>query len=95
VIDTNLTALTKCMAVELAPHNIRVNAIAPGAVHTAMTAPFKSTPIYDMFVSRTPMKRWAEPDEIAGTAVFLAGKASSFVTGQTIFVDGGFSVSYF
>jgi len=89
-----LVNLTKCMAVELAPYNIQVNAIAPGYIETDMTRPLKTTPLYELFMNRTLAKRPGQPEEIAGAAIFLASRASDFVTGQTIFVDGGFSVSY-
>ena len=92
-----IVQLTKSMAVELAPHNIQVNAIAPGWVATDMTAPIRDDPNYaafnEMILARTPAGRWGEPDEMAGTAVFLASAASDFVTGTTIPVDGGYSVS--
>jgi 2-deoxy-D-gluconate 3-dehydrogenase len=87
-----IVQLTKSMAIELAPHNIQVNAIAPGWVKTDMTAPVRETPMSEEIVSRTPAGRWAEPEEMAGTAVFLASHASDFVTGVTIPVDGGYSV---
>jgi 2-deoxy-D-gluconate 3-dehydrogenase len=92
-----IVQLTKSMGVELAPHNIQVNAIAPGWVATSMTAPIRDDPNYaafnDMILARTPANRWGEPEEMAGTAVFLASAASNFVTGTTIPVDGGYSVS--
>jgi 2-deoxy-D-gluconate 3-dehydrogenase len=84
--------LTKSMAIELAPHNIQVNAIAPGWIETDMTAPVHSMPLYDEIILRTPAGRMGEPEEIAGTAVYLASRASDFVTGDTIRVDGGFAI---
>ena len=87
-----IVQLTKSMAIELAPHNIQVNAIAPGWVSTDMTAPVQESPMSDEIVQRTPAGRWARPEEMAGTAVFLASRASDFVTGVTIPVDGGYSV---
>ncbi len=85
--------LTKSMAVELAPHNIQVNAIAPGWFETDMTAPVKTMPaFYDEIIMRTPAGRFAQPEELAGTAVFLASNASDFVTGETIRVDGGYAI---
>ena len=87
-----IVQLTKSMAIELAPHNIQVNAIAPGWVRTDMTAPVRETPMSDEIVARTPAGRWGEAEEMAGTAVFLASKAAGFVTGVTIPVDGGYSV---
>ena len=60
------------MAIELAPHNIQVNAIAPGWIETDMTAPVKTMPLNDEILSRTPAGRWGHSEEIAGTAVYLA-----------------------
>jgi 2-dehydro-3-deoxy-D-gluconate 5-dehydrogenase len=84
--------LTKSMAIELAPHNIQVNAIAPGWIETDMTAPVHSMPLNDEILARTPAGRWGQPKEIAGTAVYLASRASDFVTGTTIRVDGGYAI---
>jgi 2-dehydro-3-deoxy-D-gluconate 5-dehydrogenase len=84
--------LTKSMAIELAPHNIQVNAIAPGWIETDMTASVKTMPLNDEILSRTPAGRWGQAEEIAGTAVYLASRASDFVTGTTIRVDGGYSI---
>ena len=84
--------LTKSMAIELAPHNIQVNAIAPGWIETDMTAPVRTMPLNDEILARTPAGRWGRPDEIAGTAVYLASAASDFVTGTTIRVDGGYAI---
>jgi short-subunit dehydrogenase len=71
------------MAIELAPFNIQVNAIAPGWIETDLTAPVKTTPLYQEIITRTPAGRWGNPDECAGAAVFLASRASDFVTGRT------------
>ncbi len=84
--------LTKSMAIELAPYNIQVNAIAPGWFETDMTAPVKTMPLNDEIILRTPAGRWGQTEEIAGTAVYLASKASDFVTGETIRVDGGYAI---
>ena len=84
--------LTKSMAIELAPHNIQVNCIAPGWIETAMTAAVHKMPLNDEVLSRTPAGRWGQPDELAGTAVYLASRASDFVTGTTIRVDGGYAI---
>jgi 2-deoxy-D-gluconate 3-dehydrogenase len=84
--------LTKSMAIELAPRNIQVNCIAPGWIETAMTAAVHKMPLYDEVLSRTPAGRWGQPDELAGTAVYLASRASDFVTGTTIRVDGGYAI---
>src|SRR5271154_225228 len=87
-----IVQLTKSMAIELAPHNIQVNAIAPGWIETDMTAPVKTMPLNDEILARTPAGRWGQPEEVAGTAVFLASHASDFVTGTTIRVDGGYAI---
>ncbi len=84
--------LTKSMAIELAPHNIQVNAIAPGWIETDMTSPVRTMPLNDEILARTPAGRWGQPEEIAGTAVYLASRASDFVTGTTIRVDGGYAI---
>jgi 2-deoxy-D-gluconate 3-dehydrogenase len=84
--------LTKSMAIELAPHNIQVNAIAPGWIETDLTAAIRTTPLNDEILARTPAGRWGQPGEIAGTAIFLASRASDFVTGTTIRVDGGYAI---
>jgi 2-deoxy-D-gluconate 3-dehydrogenase len=87
-----IVQLTKSMAIELAPHNIQVNAIAPGWIETDMTAPVHAMPLNDEILARTPAGRWGRPEEIAGTAVYLASGASDFVTGATIPVDGGYAI---
>ena len=84
--------LTKSMAIELATYNIQVNAIAPGWFVTDMTAAVQTMPLNDEIIMRTPAGRWGQPEELAGTAVFLASKASDFVTGETIRVDGGYAI---
>jgi NAD(P)-dependent dehydrogenase (short-subunit alcohol dehydrogenase family) len=85
-----IAMLTKGMAVALAPHGIRVNAIGPGTVNTPINANFFSMPgMVDRFLLRTPLGRIAEADEIASVAVFLAADDSSYVTGTTIYADGG------
>ena len=84
--------LTKVLAVEWARHNVRVNAIAPGYVETEMTRGLRENPkLQQMLLEQTPMRRLARPEEIVGAALFLASDASSYVTGQTIFVDGGWT----
>jgi 2-dehydro-3-deoxy-D-gluconate 5-dehydrogenase len=87
--------LTKSMAVEFASHNIQVNAIAPGWIETEMTAPVRTIDMKSMndeILARTPAGRWGQAEEVAGTAVYLAGRASDFVTGETIRVDGGYAI---
>jgi 2-deoxy-D-gluconate 3-dehydrogenase len=91
-----IVQLTKAMAVELAPHHIQVNAIAPGWIATEMTAMAREHPDYvefnRMILARTPAARWGEADEVSGAAVFLASAAAGFITGVTLPVDGGYSI---
>ncbi|HEV8310936.1 MAG TPA: glucose 1-dehydrogenase [Methylomirabilota bacterium] len=85
-----IAMLTKGMAVALAPHGIRVNAIGPGTVNTPINANFFGVPgMIQRFLMRTPLGRIAEPEEIARIAVFLASDDASYVTGTTIYADGG------
>lgn len=85
--------LTKSLAVAWAAANIQVNAILPGWIRTDMTQGVMDNPaLYQQIVSRTPADRFGEPEELAGAAIFLASHASAFVTGQTLAVDGGFSI---
>lgn len=85
--------LTKSLAIAWAKDNIRVNAIMPGWIHTGLTATIKDQhpERYDFITSRIPHGRWGEPDEFAGTAVYLASHASDYVTGVSIPVDGGYA----
>ena len=86
--------LTRGMAVELAPHGIQVNAIAPGYFATEMNRALLDDAKFDAWVkARTPAGRWGEPDEIAGLAIFLASPAADYITGQMIMIDGGMSVA--
>ena len=82
--------LTKAMAISLAPHGVRVNAIGPGTVVTGLTRHLlKDRKWRDAVYARTPLQRVAEPREIAEVAVFLASDMSSYMTGSTVYVDGG------
>ena len=86
-----LKMLTKNLATEWAKHNIQVNGIGPGYFATSQTEPIRveGNPFNDFIISRTPAARWGNPEDLGGTAVFLASKASDFVNGQIIYVDGG------
>jgi len=82
--------LTKALAVEWAPHHINVNAIGPGYFRTDMNRPLYEDPTFNQWViDRTPMKRWGEPKDLVGAALFFASSASDYVTGQILYVDGG------
>ena len=87
-----LVQLTKSMAIELGRHNIQVNAMVPGWIETDMTAMVKGTPFYDEIITRTPAGRFGAAEEMAGAAIFLASEASNFVTGEVVYVDGGFAI---
>jgi len=86
-----LKMLTKNMATEWAKHNVQINGIGPGYFATEQTKPIRvdGHPFNDFIVGRTPAGRWGDPEDLAGTAVFLASEASKFVNGQIIYVDGG------
>jgi NAD(P)-dependent dehydrogenase (short-subunit alcohol dehydrogenase family) len=83
-----LDMLTKTMALALAPHGVRVNAIGPGPTDSPMTAHIPEA-ARDMMISRTPLGRFGKGEEMAGVALFLATDDSGYVTGQTIYADGG------
>ncbi len=86
-----LKMLTKNMATEWAKHNIQVNGIGPGYFATSQTAPIRvdGHPFNDFIISRTPAGRWGDPEDLQGAAIFLASKASDFVSGHILYVDGG------
>jgi NAD(P)-dependent dehydrogenase (short-subunit alcohol dehydrogenase family) len=85
-----IAQLTRSTSLALAPHGIRVNAIGPGSIMTEMLATVaKDLDARRRMMSRTPMGRFAEPEEVASVAVFLATDDASYITGETIFVDGG------
>lgn len=89
-----VVSMTKTLAVELGPSNIRVNAIAPGLVNTRLAAGIvNNSDLVERVVGRTPLGRYAEPHEIAGAALYLASDAASFVTGHTLVVDGGMTIA--
>ncbi|MCK5823905.1 MAG: gluconate 5-dehydrogenase [Ichthyobacteriaceae bacterium] len=86
-----LKMLTKNMATEWGKHNIQTNGIGPGYFATTQTAPIRvdGHPFNDFIINRTPAARWGNPEDLAGSAVFLASKASDFVNGHIVYVDGG------
>lgn len=85
--------MTKVMALEWAPYHINVNGIAPTYFETPLVAAIRNDPDrYKFILERTPMGRWGQPEELEGIVVFLASRASDFITGQTIFVDGGWTI---
>jgi NAD(P)-dependent dehydrogenase (short-subunit alcohol dehydrogenase family) len=86
--------LFKTLAAELGPRGVRANTIAPGVVETPLTAPIKARPEwYDAYAQKSIFGRWAQPAEMVGAVVYLASDASSYVTGTTIFVDGGWTAA--
>ncbi len=86
--------MTRALAVELGPQNIRVNAISPGHFATDYNRELATDPrTVSIIENRVPLKRWAAPAEIIGPALFLASRASSYVTGHRLVVDGGSSIT--
>lgn len=84
--------LTKVLALEWALHGVQVNALAPTYFETELTRPLFEDPERNSFISgRTPMGRWGQPHELAGAVIFLASRASDYVTGHTLVVDGGWT----
>jgi NAD(P)-dependent dehydrogenase (short-subunit alcohol dehydrogenase family) len=91
---SGLLGLTRALAVEWMPHGINVNAAGPGYFETELTAPVRSDPAFDAWVrSRAPAGRWGRPEDLAGAAVFLCSPAADFVTGQILYVDGGWTAA--
>ncbi len=88
-----VVVLTQVMAMDLAPFGIRVNAIAPGPVETPMTAGVHPPAVREAWVRATMLKRYGTPEEMAGAALFLCGADASYVTGQILAVDGGFTAA--
>ncbi len=86
--------LTKSMATEWGPYNIQTNAIGPGYFKTELTRILQEDPAFDAWVRQeVPLQRWGDPEELVGTAIYLASKASDFVNGITIYIDGGWQAS--
>lgn len=86
-----LKMLTQNMATEWAKHNVQVNGIGPGYFATSQTAPIRvdGHPFNDFIINRTPAAKWGDPNDLAGAAIFLSSKASDFVNGHILYVDGG------
>jgi gluconate 5-dehydrogenase len=85
-----LKMLTRAMAVEWGKHNVQVNGIGPGYIATELNRTLIENREFNaMICGRTPLGRWGRPEELAGTAVFLASAASDYMTGQILYVDGG------
>jgi 2-deoxy-D-gluconate 3-dehydrogenase len=89
-----LVQLTKSLAIAWAPERIRVNAILPGYIRTEMTAAITAQPErHDRALARTPAGRMGEPDDVVGAAIFLASRASEYVTGAVLTIDGGYAIT--
>jgi gluconate 5-dehydrogenase len=91
-----LKLLTANMCCEWAKHNLQINGIGPGYIATAQTAPIREGghPFNDLVMTRTPANRWGAPEDIGHAALFLASKASDFVNGQVLYVDGGILANF-
>ena len=91
-----LKLLTQNMTCEWAKYNIQINGIGPGYIATAQTAPIRegNHPFNDLVMTRTPAGRWGEPEDVGNAALFLASKASNFVNGQVLYVDGGILANF-
>lgn len=89
-----VVSMTRTMALELGGGGIRVNALCPGLVETKLASALTGDPnLARMYTDRAPLGRWGQPDEIAGPALFLASRESSYMTGQVLVVDGGYTIA--
>lgn len=87
--------LVKALAVDWAKHGIRVNGIGPGYIQTELTRPLHENAEFSAWVKkRCPLGRWGKPDDLAGAAVFLSSDAAAFITGQVLYVDGGWLATF-
>jgi NAD(P)-dependent dehydrogenase (short-subunit alcohol dehydrogenase family) len=85
-----IVGMTEALAIELAPYNIRVNAISPGVIETPMIDPVKADPkAIEGILARVPMHRVGKPEEVSNLVLFLASDKSSYMTGSTVVIDGG------
>lgn len=91
-----LSLLTKTMTCEWAKYNIQINGLAPGYIATSQTAPIRENghPFNELVMTRTPAGRWGQPEDVANAALFLASKASDFVNGHILLVDGGITANF-
>lgn len=91
-----LMLLTRNMTCEWAKYNIQINGIGPGYIVTSQTGPIRENghPFNDLVMTRTPAGRWGQPEDVANAALFLASKASDFVNGHILFVDGGIMANF-
>lgn len=90
-----LRMLTRSLATEVASANVQVNGIGPGYFVTEMNAPIMNDrAFYEDRVARVPARRWGQPEELGGTAIYLASRASDYVSGQIVYVDGGLTASF-
>ncbi len=91
-----LKLLTANMCCEWAKYNLQINGIGPGYIATAQTAPIRegNHPFNDLVMTRTPAGRWGEPEDVGNAALFLASKASDFVNGHVLYVDGGILANF-
>ena len=87
-----MLAMTRGLAVELARYGITANTIIPGWIETAMTAPRVGNELFeDRVMKRVPVRRWGQPSDFAGIAIYLASEASSYQTGEEFVIDGGYT----
>lgn len=88
-----IEAFTRCSALELAPYKITVNAVSPGATNTEINIPLYTPEIREALIRRIPLGRIAEPSDMVGAVLFFASDEASYITGQTLLVDGGYGIS--